>query len=106
MPAEVLHQLCRAGIIETKPINQRAIGGQAKQPRLFVSALRLVGNRAYLNEAETQRRQRVGCRAIFVKAGRQSDRVRELEPETFQCAERRTFMTASKQISDWIQMQK
>src|SRR5215471_2138114 len=100
MRTQVLHHLCRPGIIETKAIDQRAIGRQAKQPGLFVSALRLVGNRPHLNEAETEGRQSVSCRAIFIKAGRQSDRVPELEPETFQFAELRTFMTASKEISD------
>src|SRR5215467_7227562 len=105
MPAEVFYHLHRAGIIKTKPIDQGAIGREAKQPRLFVSALRLVGDRAHLNEAETEGRQSVSGRAIFIKAGRQPDRVPELEPKTFQFAELRTFLTAGKQIPDWAGIQ-
>jgi hypothetical protein len=106
MEAKILHQLCRPGIIETKSIDERAIRGQPEKARFFVSLLRLIGNGPHLYEAKTEGGQGACCRAILIKAGSQADRVRELEPETFQFVEPGTFITARKHISDWAPMQK
>ena len=71
----------RAIVIESEPIDQRLLLGITKDARLRVSRLRLGCDRSDLDEAEAERFPRGKRDAIFIEAGGQADRVREINSE-------------------------
>jgi len=76
---DVLHQVVDAEIVEAHAVDDGLRRGQAKQTRLRVAWLRTRGDRADLDEAETECRQRLDVRAILVETGGQADGVGEVD---------------------------
>ena len=87
MARDVCDQFRSAAVVEPKSINQRAIFGQAKQSRLFVSALRLVRDGADFDEAEAQSAQRVRRAPILIETRGDSHWIRKRESKSFQFCE-------------------
>ena len=63
-----------AQVVEAHAVDQRAIGGQPKKPRLRVTGLRLARHRTDFDEAKAERGERLVGRRVLVEARGQTDR--------------------------------
>lgn len=90
MPDEGL----QAVIVEAHPVDERAVGGQAKEARARVAGLWPGRYGAYFDEAEAQSRQCPDVFSVFVKTGGDSYRIGEADTGY---GEGRTSVQASAQ---------
>ena len=72
-----------AVVVETHAVDYRQLLGRAKQARFGIACLRLGGNGADFDKAETERRQRVDILAVFVQPRRQPHRIGQIQPHQF-----------------------
>src|SRR5215204_2615275 len=70
-------------VVESQPVDQRPVTGQAEHPRLLVSWLGPKGYGPDLDEAKAERRELVHDPSILVKTCRDTDRILKLQPELF-----------------------
>jgi hypothetical protein len=71
---DVAHQHFDAFVVEAEAIDHRAMLRQAEHARLRITRLRLRRDRADLDEAESQRQQRIDMGAVLVEPGGEADR--------------------------------
>src|SRR5581483_939895 len=71
----------RTRAVEAEAIHERAVRGEAEEPRRRIPRLRESGHGPELGEAEAERLPKVGRDAVLVEARGEPDRVREVEPE-------------------------
>ena len=70
-----------AFVVEAEPVDDGAIGGEAKEPRARIACLRQRRDRADLDEAEARGEHRVGHFGVLVEARRKADRIRKGKPK-------------------------
>jgi hypothetical protein len=68
-------------VVEAHPVDQRPVGGQADQPRLRITGLRLRRHGAYLDEREAKSTEGANADGVLVEARRQTQRARQLPAE-------------------------
>ncbi len=66
-------------IIEAHAVDERLVAGQAKEAGTRIAGLGMLGDRANLDEAEAERRQRGNGARVFIEARRQPDGVRKAQ---------------------------
>src|SRR5207248_1552839 len=71
----------RAVVVEAETIYQRALLGEAKDPRLWISRLCPGGYRADLDETKTESGPRRQRQTILIQAGGQADWIWEIQAE-------------------------
>ena len=68
-------------VVETHPVDQRAVAGQAEHPRPGVARLWLRGHGTDLDERESQRTQRIRSQGVLIEPGRQPERAGQATAE-------------------------
>ena len=71
----------RAVVVEAEPVDDRVVGVETEQARARIAGLRARRHGADLDEAEAEPQQRVRHLGILVEAGREADRIGEIQPE-------------------------
>ena len=66
--------------VEAEPVDDRPVGREAEQTRLRIALLRARGHRPDFDKGEALPQQRRVRLCVLVEAGREPDRVRQVEP--------------------------
>ena len=98
-PFDILRHLHSATVVETKPINERAIAWQTKDAWPRISGLWLARDCTYFDETKTQGAQRLSCCSVLIKASRQPNWISKLEAKTVQLAKELTLKSLRNQLA-------